>query len=152
LVGLSLTASNSTVRGLVINNSGEGIRITGGSGNAITGNYIGTDASGLLDRGNASNGVRIELGAAANTIGGAAAGARNVIGGNTGTNVLIQDAGSTGNVVAGNYIGTTAAGTAALGNGLYGVFITAGAANNRVGTDADGVNDANERNVISGHT
>src|SRR5262249_26876817 len=51
----------------------------------------------------------------------------------------------------GNFIGTNVAGTSALGNDV-GVFIAAGANASLVGSDLDGMNDAAERNVISGNT
>ena len=58
--GLVILAGNSTVRGLVINRFAvDGIRLETGSNNVIEGNYIGTDTSGLLDRGNAFDGVFI---------------------------------------------------------------------------------------------
>ena len=48
--GLSITAGNSVVRGLVINRfAGEGIRLQTGGGNRIEGNYIGTNAAGTVD-------------------------------------------------------------------------------------------------------
>src|SRR5207248_2972819 len=59
---------------------------------------------------------------------------------------------SSQNVIAGNLIGTNAAGTAALANKFAGVLV-AGGTGNRIGTD--GSNDAfnvNERNIISGPT
>jgi titin len=56
------------------------------------------------------------------------------------------------NIVAGNFIGTDVTGSAALGNGRTGVLIANAAHSNRIGTDADGVNDAAERNIISGNT
>ena len=76
---------------------------------------------------------------------------RNVISGNAGSGVVITGAGSDGNVVAGNYIGTDLAGTEALPNAQDGVAITAGARSNRIGTDGDGLADEAERNVISGN-
>src|SRR5207244_6607369 len=48
-------------------------------GNVVEGNYIGTDSTGVLALGNALNGVQIENQAYGNIIGGAAAGAGNVI-------------------------------------------------------------------------
>src|SRR5207253_715829 len=45
-----------------------------------------------------------------------------------------------------------AAGTAAVPNALSGVILAVTATNNRIGTNGDGVNDAAERNVISGNT
>src|SRR3712207_737948 len=45
--GLVIGASNSTVKGLVINHWDDGLRMDGAeaTGNKVTGNYIGTDAS-----------------------------------------------------------------------------------------------------------
>jgi hypothetical protein len=56
----------------------------------------------------------------------------------------------TNNVVAGNFIGTDAHGTTALGNWI-GIAPLLGAHDDLVGTDGNGVNDAGERNVISGN-
>ena len=56
-----------------------------------------------------------------NTIGGTAAGAGNVVSGNTSNGIHISRSGTTGNLVAGNWIGTNATGTAALGNAGDGV-------------------------------
>ena len=61
-------------------------------------------------------GVRIDGGSKHNTIGGTSAGARDVISGNLGVGVYISDSGTSGNVVEGDYIGTNAAGTAAVFN------------------------------------
>src|SRR5262249_6486884 len=66
--------------------------------------------------------------------------------------IEITGSGTNNNWVAGNYIGTNAAGTGALGNGSDGVWIHAGAQFNLIGTNADGVDDAAERNVISVNT
>ena len=57
---------------------------------------------------------------------------------------------SNSNVVAGNFIGTDASGSVALGNGTTGLQI-GGASFNRIGTNADGVSDAAERNIVSGN-
>jgi hypothetical protein len=81
----------------------------------VAGNYIGTDATGTLDRGNTIDGIRIEGGATNNTIGGTNANQRNVISGNDARGIVIQGSGTNSNIVRGNYIGTNAAGTAATG-------------------------------------
>src|SRR5439155_1717383 len=86
-----------------------------------------------------------------NTVGGISPAARNVIGGNLFEGVGILGAGSDSNVVEGNFIGTDRTGTAALGNIQRGVNLFNGAQHNIVGTDADGINDDAERNVISGN-
>ncbi len=64
----------------------------------------------------------------------------------------ITVAGSTtsNTVIAGNYVGLSASG-ARLANGWAGLNIYGGL-NTRVGTNGDGVNDTDERNVISGNT
>jgi len=60
--------------------------------------------------------VAIFGGATNNTVGGTAAGVRNVISGNRSSGLIIRDAGTASNLVQGNYLGTDAAGAAALGN------------------------------------
>ena len=57
--GLSITADNSTVRGLVIDQFGQDGIYLSGSGDVIQGNYIGTDVSGNNAQGNGNNGVDI---------------------------------------------------------------------------------------------
>src|SRR5581483_10090951 len=109
------------------------------NGNLIQGNYIGTDKSGTHA---VANGTGIAVGSN-NTIGGLATtpgtGAGNVISGNTGFGL---DLGSQ-NVVAGNLIGTTATGLAALGNS-GGIL---GGSYNTIGGTTPGA-----RNIISGNT
>src|SRR5204863_381638 len=75
---------------------------------------------------------------------------RNVLSGNQ-RGLTIQDVASNYNVIAGNFIGTNATGTAVVANGQDGVIIWGGAQSNRVGTNGDGISDALERNVISGN-
>ena len=103
----------------------------GVAGNTISGNLIGTDASGENALGNAGQGVDI-VASVSNTVGGTTAAARNVISANAKDGVFAgmfvtgqsQDAGNaSGNVVDGNYIGADAAGAHALGNGAYGVAV-----------------------------
>ena len=78
-----------------------------------------------------------------NTIGGSQAGAGNVISGNTGEGVFL-DQGSGNNLLEGNLIGTNAAGTQALANSV-GVQIS-------INGNTIGGTQAGERNVISGNT
>ncbi len=142
---------------LISGNADEGIEITGGSSlNVVAGNVIGLNGSGTQALGNGGVGIKMELGSANNRVGTNGDGVsdvleRNVISAN-GQNggVLIEDVGSDNNIVAGNLIGTNAAGTAAIGNLNYGVRIQNGAKFNRIGTNGDGNFDADERNVISG--
>src|SRR5262249_11833787 len=65
---------------------------------------------------------------------------------NTDNGVRLTGAGTTGNLVEGNRVGTDAAGASALGNGAAGVWIEAAASGNTVGGTAAG-----SLNVISGN-
>jgi hypothetical protein len=134
-------ASNNTVGGTavgarnVISGNAEGVVLNSGArGNVLAGNFIGTDASGTAALGNTVVGVNILNGASNNTLGGTAPAAGNLISGNRGFGgVLIQSAGTSGNVLAGNFIGTDASGTTPLGNTGSGLVIELGATNNTVG-------------------
>ncbi|HEX6182690.1 MAG TPA: FG-GAP-like repeat-containing protein [Pyrinomonadaceae bacterium] len=123
VAGLNVIAGSSIVRGLVINNfNGHGIRLGTAGGNAVSGNFIGTNAAGDTAQPNSGHGVFID-----NTpnsiIGGLAAGDGNVISGNGGTGVRIDGSGATANTVAQNFIGKDATGTAPLGNTGDGVRV-----------------------------
>ena len=65
------------------------------------------------------------------TVGGAAAGAGNLISGNDGHGIYLD--GADGNTIQGNLIGTNAAGNATIGNRLEGIHLRAGAADNIIG-------------------
>jgi hypothetical protein len=67
--------------GNVISANGNGVELSGRgtSGNVVLGNLIGTDAHASVSLGNVNDGILIDQGAAANTIGGGAAGAANVL-------------------------------------------------------------------------
>src|SRR5262249_21160903 len=68
-----------------------------------------------------------------------------------GAGIHITGAGATGNWIDGNFLGTDPTGTQAQPN-FCGVLIDAGASQNRIGTDGDGIGDVAERNVISGNS
>jgi hypothetical protein len=154
--GLSITGDGSTIRGLVINRvSHNGIFISGDN-NVVTGNYIGTDPTGLIAAGNLAHGVYAFVGAAGNRIGTDGDGVgdaaeRNLISDNL-AGILIagfSSAPANQTVVAGNFIGVDSTGTAALGNRNRGIEVNG--QNNRIGTNADGIHDGAERNIISGN-
>jgi len=145
-----LRAANCTVKGIVIDGYDvEGLQITGTSatGNVVSGCYIGTDSTGSVSVPNKFSGIEISGGAYINTIGGTTAAARNVISGNTSQGIYMHDAGTTGNVIEGNYMGVAASGTVALGNGFEGVDVENGAQGNTIGGTT-----AAARNIISGNT
>lgn len=141
--GLTLSAGNTTVKGLDIGGfDGAGIVIAGRGGDLIIGNEIGTDLTGATAAGN-GDGIDIDN-VGGNVIGGLTAAARNVISGNSDVGLRINGPGAVGNVVEGNFIGTSAGGNAAVRN-FQGVFIN-GAAHNLIGGTLLG-----SGNVISGN-
>ena len=120
----TIGAANAGFGNLISGNTAVGVQISGANatGNLVAGNLIGTDSTGTVALANGT-GVQIDTGAPGNTIGGTAAGTRNVISGNQANGVEIDR--SSRNVVTGNFIGINAAGSSALPNGAYGVFMTA---------------------------
>ncbi len=104
------------------------------TGNLVEGDSIGTNATGSAGLGGSNViGVRIDTGAYANTIGGATAGARNLISGNGGGGVYLTDTGTTSNLVAGDFIGVNPSGSASLDDGVFDVEIYYGASGNTIG-------------------
>jgi titin len=140
------TAANA--RNVISGNATDGVLIAGAgtSANTVEGNNIGTDGTAMKALGN-ETGVEIDSGAAANVIGGSVAAALNVISGNANDGVFISGAGTSDNLVEGDYIGicNCASGPAALGNET-GVELSAGATANTIGGSAPA-----SRNIISGN-
>ena len=118
---------------IISGNTGAGVVISGTNtmSNTVYGNLIGLSVGGDQRRDNLA-GVKIVGGAQNNTIGGDTADERNIISGNQESGVLISGADTSGNVVLGNYIGTTADGAGDMGN-AYGVNIDDGAHDNTIG-------------------
>lgn len=147
---ISLSAIGSTLRGLVINNFTTGIRLDSDS-SRIQCNFLGTNTAGTAALGNAvgldlNNASDNHIGTDGDGVNDAAE--RNLISGNLFQGMIISGT-SADNTIAGNYIGVDATGLAALPNGSETVVIN-GVTNTRIGTNADGVSDALERNVIIG--
>jgi hypothetical protein len=142
IIGGTTPGARNIISGNALSVGTQGISIGGGAGatgNLVQGNFIGTDVSGSLPLGNGI-GVIISQGVQGNTIGGNVPGAANIISGNTGVGVQLSDPGTSGNIVAGNFIGTDLAGTLNLGNATHGVQISNGASGNTIGgiSAADG--------------
>jgi hypothetical protein len=141
---LEITGGASVVKGLVINHFGDSVWISGGGGNTIAGNYIGTDATGTLDPEADDLGIGVLIaGSSGNTVGGTSNSDRNLISG-TSAGVSISGLAATGNTVAGNYIGTDVSGTAAIPNS-QGILV-----DNAPGNTVGGIL-ASAANVISGN-
>ena len=164
-IGVSYSGTGGTIGGTVagarnvISGNGD-VSFTGyamtidGSGVTVQGNYIGTDVNGTAAVPNADGGILIAFSATNNTIGGTTAGARNVISGNgafgrPGPGILLQGAGTSNNLIQGNYIGTNAAGTGALPNTSHGINISNGSGNT-VGGSTAGAGNLISGNALSG--
>jgi hypothetical protein len=144
--GFFVTAGGSTIRGFAINRfNRNGIYLSTSDNNVIQGNYVGTDATGTIRRGN-NYGIEVYK-SSNNTIGGTTPAARNVISANSFYGISMY---GSNNQIAGNFIGTNAAGTANLGNGISGIDIvnlaSPPAVNNVIGGTAPGAG-----NLISGN-
>lgn len=110
----------------------------------IQGNYVGTDRHGMSALGNGGEGIRIL--SARNTIGGAEAGAGNLVSGNGHDGIELSPFGeSDENVVQGNLVGVNAAGTGAIANG-FNSGINVGGDDNLIGGATPGA-----RNIVSGN-
>lgn len=149
-VGIDLATDNSLVRGLSVINflenaagdRGFGIRITGGgNGNTIAGNFVGLGPDGTSANPNFV-GIKLEIFATNNTIGGTTANDRNVVSGNSETGIHIDL--SLFNFVTGNYVGVDKSGMNSVPN-LFGVVVSE-SASNTIGGGA-----VAERNIISGN-
>ena len=123
--GINGADRNIISGGVVIRNPGTGA-------NVVEGNSIGIGVSETAFVPNGGTGVTIYDGASNNRVGGYIAAARNIISGNGWSGVSMSDSATTGNLVAGNYIGANSAGTAAISNAFFGVELDNGTAFNTI--------------------
>ena len=147
--GLLVSAGPSAVRGFVINRFEQAgvLAFDGAAGSAIETNFIGTDITGQLDRGNQGAGIEI-VNAGETRIGDPTEPCgRNVLSGNDGAGVIVRSnqvgVTPTGNRVQNNLIGLAADGTTAVANAAAGISLEA------PGTTVGG--NGAERNVVSGN-
>ena len=138
-IGGTASGAGNVVSGSTRN----GLYLAWGSTNTVQGNCFGTNAAGAAALANGASGIEIHY-SSGNTIGGTASGAANVVSGNG--DFGIELTGGSGNVIQGNFIGTNAAGTAAMSNGNDGIALI-GATNDIIGGTS-----SSARNIISGNT
>lgn len=148
--GLRVQSDNTTIRGLAINRfSLSGIRLEGAN-NVVAGNFIGTDVTGQLARGNGLDGVLIDD-APNNRVGGANAADANLISGNLRNGLFVLFENADANTIERNYIGTDRDGDTDLGNLGCGVEIVGGIDNtvrfNLISANGDGGNPASGNGV-----
>jgi hypothetical protein len=119
--------TSAAARNIISGNGGYGIEYAG-TNTTVQGNFIGTDITGTLARGNVFYGIGLtgdhrdgsDPASTTITIGGTAAGAGNVISGNLQDGINSRFAYA---VIQGNRIGTQADGTSPLGNGQAGITV-----------------------------
>ena len=146
-IGWNKSGASGAFANVISGNVGNGLSLHGSSGNVIAANRIGTSATGKRAIPNGENGIWITAGSNNNEIGGkrfvdSATGEENnptgsegkatpvfvvppdgnLVSGN-GQNGILIDGGSQGNVLNGNFVGTTADGDAAIPNSGDGVRI-----------------------------
>jgi parallel beta-helix repeat protein len=132
-------------RNVISGNGFFGVHLVAGSnGSAVSGNWIGLDATGTKALGNAVYGVYFD-GAGGSVLGGPTSAWTNVITGSNTADVVLAFAGSTGDLVEANDIGTNAAATLALSPAPDGIEIF-DAPSNTIGGSTSGT-----ANVILGH-
>ena len=143
--GNQIGGAGSGEGNLISGNEDIGLWITSKdtTNNIILGNRIGTDISGTLAIPN-YEGILIQAGTG-NQVGGAAAGAGNLISGNEEAGIYVEYVNPPGITMAGNKIGTNLSGTAALPN-YYGILLVGGGGNLIGGTTPG------SGNLISGNT
>ena len=145
----TIGGTTTGARNVISGNEKSGVFICcqpGTTDNLVQGNFIGTNVNGTAELGNGRDGVIISGEASGNTIGGTTTGARNIISGNDELGIRLSDAGTSDNLIQGNYIGTDVNGTTGLGNPRGGVAVINAPGNIIGGTTAGA------RNVISANS
>ncbi len=145
--GIYISGSGNTIKNLNITGfraqNTAAILIEQGQYNRVVGCFLGTNLAGTDTAGTGNFlGVWVAM-SGSNVIGDTVAEGRNVISGNTrGVAITFN---SVGNWILGNYIGTDATGSTALGNTQFGIELSSDAKFNRIGHwNTDG------RNIIAG--
>jgi hypothetical protein len=144
-IGGSATRQEGNV---ISGNSNDGVFLSSATEIRVQGNFIGLDATGNAGLGNNNFGVEV-ANTGGSTIGGPSAELRNVISGNRAHGVYLGSAGTRDNYVQGNFVGTNAAGIAAVGNAATGLLVVAGASGNFVRDNVISGN-GNDGVIISG--
>jgi hypothetical protein len=153
-------ADGSEVKGLAVTRwPAYGIEIFQPDNITIAGNFIGTDAAGAAGSANDNSGllIRSSTGIVVGTPGDAG---RNVISGNTNHGIEVRFGG--GHTITNNFIGTNAAGTAAIANAKEGLYLESSdnsqvdsnvVSGNGIGGAVDGIEifDTSTGNTVEGN-
>jgi hypothetical protein len=152
--GNIIGGTDAGARNIISGNGLSGVRIDAAN-NQVQGNYIGTnvDGTGVL-----GGFIGVSVSGSNNIIGGTAAGARNVISGNSQEGIDISrpcctgnESAISGNLIQGNYIGVNAAGNAPLPNNSGGIRISSSNSGVAFNDNVIGGTQPGAGNVISGN-
>ena len=133
--------ANTTDRNIICGNPWGGISLDNADSAIVQGNYIGTDASGMLSRG---NGMGIYCTGSDNVlIGGGNAGEGNIVSGNSSTGIYVSSVSNARTSIKGNIVGLAVDLSTTIPNTGNGIYLIA-CANSLVGGTSPG-----ERNYIS---
>lgn len=155
--GFEIHSDDNQMRGLAIFSFGGGaVIISGGAGNEVAGNFIGTNISGTQARPGQPFAIQLREGAHDNRIGGTSAEGRNVLSGNLLAGVVLTGTGTMSNTLVGNVIGPAANGSSTPANHSQpvGVWLGGGASRNVIGDvvyQSTGPLISGARNLISGN-
>jgi hypothetical protein len=145
--GITIASAQNIIRGLTLVNFYDDAVLISGPGaafNQIAGCYLGPDANGDEAAQPSYVGVELRDGAHDNLVGGADPDERNLISGNAYAGVWLRGDTTHKNAIAGNWIGVSDSGQAALRNAVAGVMVAEGAHDNLIGG-------ANQGNLLSGN-
>ncbi len=132
---ITIGTDDTTVRGLIVNRCTTAIQLfnpfgSSVAGNVISGNFVGTDATGLAALPN-ENGVEIGFtqgGTVGATIGGLNPEDRNLLSGNTNTAIIVTGNfnGGSSSVIQGNIIGLDKNAESPIPNGQFAILFSSG--------------------------
>lgn len=135
---------NPADRNVISGNTGDGLLASGGQSIVVSGNFVGTSASGTTAVPNGAFGLHMD-GAPHSTVGGNTNGAGNLVSGNALSGIALTTTDSQSTNVKGNRIGTAGDGTTPLPNQKHGVYLATGAHDNTIGGEFN----VNEQNIIA---
>lgn len=116
---------------VISGNNGHGLAPYNAPNTTIQGNFIGTDYTGTVAKGNLGAGIAMSDGCHGSVIGGSASSARNIIANSGGDGIYISESNDV--TVQGNHIGTGILGNESFGNGQNAINIDDGSAGVLVG-------------------
>jgi hypothetical protein len=148
--GNSIGEPDSPAHRNVISGNFRGVTITG-EDNLVSNNFIGSSSDGMTTVANASgilgNVSGIYVSGNNNEIGGIEPAARNVLSGNNGSGISVNN--GTENTILGNYVGVARDGNSPLPNN-YGIQINGAAIGNVIGGLVDGESNVVAYNSVNG--